>query len=57
MSAGCCVRQVKQLLESNPAVTKAEIALDSGRVMLYGQDIPLEQVQETLAAAGYEVAI
>ena len=57
MSAGCCVRQVKQLLESNPAVTKAEIALDSGRVMLYGQDIPLEQVEETLAAAGYEVAI
>ena len=57
MSAGCCVRQVKQLLESNPAVTKAEIALDSGRVMLYGQDIPLEQVGETLAAAGYEVAI
>lgn len=57
MSAGCCVRQVKQLLESNPAVTKADVALDSGRVMLYGQNIPLEQVQEALRAAGYEVAI
>lgn len=57
MSARCCVRQVKQLLESNPAVTRADIALDSGRVMLYGKDIPLEQVEEALSEAGYEVAI
>ncbi|MCD8356046.1 MAG: HD domain-containing protein [Clostridia bacterium] len=57
MSAGSCVRMVKESLESIPAVTRADIALDSGRVMLYGQNIPLEQVEKALAAVGFEVAI
>lgn len=57
MSAGSCARMVRKSLESIPAVTRVEIALDSGRVILYGQNIPLEQVQESLSAAGFEVAI
>ncbi|MDO4173362.1 MAG: HD domain-containing protein [Eubacteriales bacterium] len=57
ISARCCARQVKRLLEALPAVTQVEVALDSGLVKLYGQNIPLDQVQDTLTAAGFEVAI
>lgn len=57
MSAGCCVRQVKHLLEQLPSVTQVDVALDSGLVKIYGQKIPLEQVQDTLTAAGFEVVI
>lgn len=57
MSARSCVRQVKQLLGDIPGVNRIEITLDSGRVVVYGQDIPFDQIRENLTAAGYEVPI
>ncbi|WP_087022780.1 HD domain-containing protein [Butyricicoccus porcorum] len=57
MSARCCVRQVRQLLAGIPDITRTDITLDSGRIVVYGRHLPLEQIREVLAAAGYEVAI
>ena len=57
MSARCCVKQVRQLLAGIPDITRTDITLDSGRIVAYGQHLPLEQIREVLTAAGYEVAI
>ncbi|WP_394272607.1 HD domain-containing protein [Butyricicoccus sp.] len=57
MSARCCVKQVRQLLAGIPDITRTDITLDSGRIVVYGQHLPLEQIREVLTAAGYEVAI
>ena len=57
MSAGCCVREVRRLMERIPEVQKTEVVLDSGQIVLYGQKIPLEQVRNALTAAGFEVVI
>ena len=57
MSAGCCVREVRRRMERIPQVQKVDIVLDSGQIVLYGQKIPLEQVQNALSAAGFEVVI
>ncbi|MDO5784468.1 MAG: cation transporter [Eubacteriales bacterium] len=57
MSAGSCVRKIKKLLSDIPQVDTVDITLDSGKVVLYGQKIPFEQVQHMLAAAGFEVVL
>lgn len=57
MSAGCCAREVRRLMERIPEVQKTEVVLDSGQIVLYGQKIPLEQVRNALTAAGFEVVI
>lgn len=57
MSAGCCAREVRRRMERIPQVQKVDIVLDSGQIVLYGQKIPLEQVQNALSAAGFEVVI
>ncbi len=57
MSARCCVKQVRQLLAGISDITRADITLDSGRIVVYGQHLPLDQIREVLTAAGYEVAI
>lgn len=57
MSAGSCVRRVKRLLSDIPSVTRTEITLDSGRIVIYGQHLPLDEIREVLTAAGYEVVL
>ena len=57
MSAGCCVREVRRRMEHIPQVQKVDVVLDSGKIVLYGQKIPLEQVRDALTAAGFEVVI
>lgn len=57
MSAGSCVRDIKKLLTGIPQVDTVDITLDSGKVVLYGQKIPFEQVQHMLAEAGFEVVL
>ncbi len=57
MSWGSCVREVEKLLSRVPGVTRTEITLDSGRVIVYGQNISFEQLREQLMAAGYEVVL
>lgn len=57
MSAGSCVRNIKKLLSGIAQVDHVDVTLDSGKVVIYGQKIPFEQVQHMLAAAGFEVVL
>ena len=57
MSARCCVREVNQILSQITGVTRIEISLDSGYVVVYGTNLSLQCIRENLITAGYEVLI
>lgn len=57
ISTRSCVREIKKVLSGVPQIDQVDVTLDSGKVMVYGQKIPFEQVRQMLAAAGFEVVL
>jgi copper chaperone CopZ len=56
MTCGHCVLSVTEEVSEVPGVTQVDVDLESGRMVVSGQNISDEAVEAAVAEAGYELA-
>lgn len=57
MSCDHCVKRVTQALESVPGVRQAQVSLDPGSALVWGQHLQAEALIQAVKDAGYEAAV
>ncbi|MDY0235918.1 MAG: cation transporter [Gudongella sp.] len=56
MSCGHCERAVKEAIEELEGVSKVEVDLTSGKVVVEGQGLDDSKLKEAVDEAGYQVS-